>query len=135
MGYSQNHSPIQKSKKQRSGTTISKIKRGGIIVYEEDGHGLVAAPKDLNKRYSWLDADVACENLVLNGFSDWRLPSKEELRMLYRYSEEIGGFVNGNYWGSKGHYEMTEWTLNFNTGKSDEWDNESEFHVRAVRSF
>ena len=58
------------------------IKNGGFVVYETDGHGLVAAPEDLGSM-DWGSAKIACDELVLNGYSDWRLPTKEELNAIY----------------------------------------------------
>ena len=55
--------------------------RGGIIIYEKAGHGLVAAPTDLG-RMDWHSAKKACDDLKLNGFSDWHLPNQEELDQL-----------------------------------------------------
>ena len=66
MGYSQNR----------------PIKRGGIIVYEKNGHGLVVAPSTLHPEW-WDDAKIACDTLVLNGYSNWHLPTKKELNSLY----------------------------------------------------
>ena len=76
------------------------IKRGGIIVYETDGHGLVAAPKDLGVM-DWGSAKTACDTLTLNGYSDWRLPSEEELNQLNLNNViDISFSVNYNYWSS-----------------------------------
>lgn len=42
-----------------------------------------------------------CNDLVLNGYSDWFLPSREELNKLYINRSIIGGFSNsGYYWSS-----------------------------------
>jgi len=44
---------------------------------------------------SWENADSLSKNLVLNGYSDWRLPTKEELNSIYNslYSKKLGNFV------------------------------------------
>jgi hypothetical protein len=42
-----------------------------------------------------------CYELVLNGFDDWFLPSKDELNQLYLNKDLIGGFVTYySYWSS-----------------------------------
>ena len=43
-----------------------------------------------------------CNDLVLNGYSDWFLPSKDELNLLYENRDAIGGFTSFNkmYWSS-----------------------------------
>jgi hypothetical protein len=42
-----------------------------------------------------------CDNLVLNGYSDWHLPSRNALLELFKAREKIGGFVEGkDYWSS-----------------------------------
>lgn len=45
---------------------------------------------------SWDDANSYCENLTAYGYSDWRMPSIEELNAMYLDREAIGGFIN-NY--------------------------------------
>jgi hypothetical protein len=107
---------------------------GGIIVYEKDGHGLVAAPTDLGAM-NWESAKTACDNLVLNGFSDWLLPSKEELNSLYENRDKIGGFEEANYWSSTKTTDGNEWIQSFDFSGLQLSSYGSHYRVRAVRSF
>ena len=45
-------------------------------------------------------AAYVCDQLVLNGYDDWFLPSQEELYMLCGRRGKIGGFQPEWYWGS-----------------------------------
>lgn len=54
---------------------------GGMIVTEKDGHGLVMANQDLGKM-DLNEAKKACDDLVLNGHDDWRLPTVEEFNQM-----------------------------------------------------
>ncbi len=114
--------------------TTPQIEKGGIVVYEKDGHGLVAAPKDLGIM-QWNSAKKACANLVLNGYSDWRLPSKEELNSLYVYKDTIGGFVNSFYWSSTENNNNNAWKQHFNNGARGSMRKSYKHRVRAVRAF
>jgi hypothetical protein len=81
-------------------------------------------------------AALACANIVLNGYSDWFLPSLDELEQLYNNRMVIGGFQNGYYWSSS-EYD-TGSALGF--GFSNGYPNGSDFkyygyYVRAVRAF
>jgi len=73
---------------------VSPFKHGGFVVHEEDGHGWVAAFCDFPTNKEWSDAKASCNELVLNGYSDWYLPSAEEVYWAWRNLAVfgIGGF-------------------------------------------
>ena len=112
------------------------IERGGYIVYEKDGHGLVAAPTDLGTYY-WDYAKKYSDTLTLNGYSDWRLPSKEELNSLYENRDKIGGFGDGIYWSCDDD-STHAWVQSFDNGEQHNYYKYGDFTsygVRAVRAF
>lgn len=98
---------------------VSKIRNGGYVVYEKDGHGLVVALFDIGQ-YNWIDAKVACDNLVLNGYNDWYLPSENELISIYinLLKKGIGkggikfGYLEG-YWSSNVFDKESSWKFEF----------------------
>jgi hypothetical protein len=79
----------------------SRFKNGGFVVYERDGHGLIAAITDLNKM-DWVSALKACDEMISNGYHDWRIPTYDELQMIYNRLKlgGVGSFSNGVYWSS-----------------------------------
>ena len=48
-----------------------------------------------------------CDDLVLNGYSDWYLPSKDELNKLYLNKRAVGGFATYFYWSSSEDYALS----------------------------
>jgi hypothetical protein len=77
-----------------------------------------------------------CGDLVLGGYSDWYLPSKDELNQLYINRVVIGGFANNNYYWSSTELGYTyAWLQNFGNGLQYYSGKNSSIDVRAVRSF
>ena len=76
-----------------------------------------------------------CDALVLNGYSDWFLPSKDELNQMYLQKTVIGGFGNNYYWSSFASSAASAWLQYFATGLQDFGDKDYTEYVRAVRAF
>jgi len=57
-----------------------------------------------------------CNDLVLNGYSDWYLPARNELSTLYTNRVAIGGFSADIYWSSNESGSYHAWYVYFSTG-------------------
>ena len=79
-------------------------------------------------------ADI-CANLTLGGYSDWFLPSKDELNEMYLNKAVIGGFANDNYWSSTEYDNNGAWLQVFDSGSQYNVGKGNYFVVRAVRAF
>ena len=77
-----------------------------------------------------------CDDLVLNGYDDWFLPSEKELDLLYQNRELIGGFSDHTYYWSSTEFGSTEaWALAFIEAQRRGDQKYKIFRVRAVRVF
>ena len=110
-----------------TGTSVGCYYQGGIVVYNSGGTILVAATSDLgqldwgclNQTIAGANgsaigtgesntaaivaagcggAAAACQGLTLNGYSDWYLPSIDELNAMYALKTQLG--LSGTYWTS-----------------------------------
>ena len=75
-----------------------------------------------------------CDNLELNGYSDWFLPSSDELYLMYLQKDAIGAFGT-QYWCSSEYDADDAWVLDFYSGYNEAIDKSSLPSVRAVRAF
>ena len=74
------------------------------------------------------------------GFTDWYLPSKDELNLLYINKNLVGasGFVHqygDNYWTSTDNSYGYAYYQDFNDGSQQGQDKNTQMHVRAIRTF
>jgi hypothetical protein len=79
-------------------------------------------------------ADI-CANLTLGGYSDWFLPSKDELNQMYLNKAAIGGFANYFYWSSTEGGNDDAWLQDFTNGLQYNYGKFNNANVRAVRAF
>ncbi len=59
---------------------------------------------------NWDDANKACKSLG----KGWRLPTKNELRALYKLRKRIGGFKGRIYWSGQ---KISMWSAEKKTNK------------------
>jgi hypothetical protein len=79
-----------------------------------------------------------CGDLVLNGYSDWYLPSKDELNKLYINRGAVGGFASAGYWSSSEFGSTDAWGQDFGAfipGDQSPYGKTGTARVRAVRAF
>ena len=118
---------------------------GGYVIYVTPNglHGLVAATQDQSTSdVKWHPAynlvnDPANHDAAGINFTDWRLPTKDELNMMYKKKDAIGGFANNYYWSSTGYANYAAWIQGFNSG-GQYYTNNFTYktnRVRAVRAF
>ncbi|HDQ15450.1 MAG TPA: DUF1566 domain-containing protein [Bacteroidetes bacterium] len=128
-------------------------------------HGIIAAPSDQSGGIEWgcqgihigntlttigggvanttaivagcsgTSAAKTCANLSLGGYSDWYLPSKDELNKLYQNKDLIGNFSTGDYWSSSEYSNIAAYRQNFQTGGQSYVVKDTNLKVRAIRNF
>ena len=76
-----------------------------------------------------------CDDLVLNGYSDWFLPSRDELEQMYIQRNVIGGFLFAPYWSSTEDTDNYAWNQNFTNGGTYYNGKTTIYWVRAIRRF
>ena len=83
---------------------------------------------------NWNDAVKACADLG----DGWRLPTKDELYILYKNKDKIGGFADFKYWSStEGNFANAGFEDFANAGFKDFGYGKFNYNycVRAVRAF
>jgi uncharacterized protein (TIGR02145 family) len=76
-----------------------------------------------------------CDDLILNGYTDWFLPSKDELGEMYNQRVLIGGFTSAYYWSSSEYNPGNSWIRNMTNGNQQFTAKSVNYYVRAIRSF
>ncbi len=78
-----------------------------------------------------------CRYLSYGGFTDWFLPSKDELNLLYTVlaGNGLGGFAHNFYWSSSQDYYGGAWSQDFDSGDQYDSSKSTTKYVRAVRAF
>ena len=83
-------------------------------------------------------AAQVCDALVYGGYSDWFLPSRDELNLMYTNLRVygVGGFAVKGYWSSSEYSAYYAWEQGFYDGYQNYYGkNNAVSWVRAVRVF
>lgn len=110
--------------------------------------GLMWQRQDDNVTRDWAAVWTYCAGLTLATFTDWRLPTKQELQTLIDYGRSnpaidsiaFPGTEASGYWSSTSDASgggLYSWVVNFSNGyvnSYNEYNNSSSYYVRCVRS-
>jgi hypothetical protein len=89
-------------------------------------------------------AAALCDELEMNGYTDWFLPSRDELDSLYQHREIVqetalnnnGEYIQAaEYWSSSHYLDNTVWVQHFNAGNQSSALKDNKYVVRAIRAF
>ncbi len=78
------------------------------------------------------------DNLSVAGYSDWYMPSLEEVQLIYDnlHKQGKGGFVNHTYWTSTEHSPSYAWEIDFGNGTAQRGSKGNTYqYAIAIRAF
>jgi hypothetical protein len=78
-----------------------------------------------------------CASYTYSGYSDWFLPSQDELDLMYKNlaAKGLGSFTGGWYWSSSQYNSSGSWEQRFSDGYQANGSKSHSWCVRAVRAF
>ena len=77
---------------------------------------LMFQDSDLPDKMNWNSACEYCEKLKLLGFSDWRLPTKDELLKAYENRSQFKNIKDSYYWSVTEYDSSGSWIVYFDNG-------------------
>jgi hypothetical protein len=108
---------------------------GGIVFYANGGRGMEVS--GILGEHNWNQAISVARNYKGGGYSDWRLPTKDELNLVYQNlrAKNIGNLGNNRYWSSSEDGNYTAWVQRFRDGTQGYSGKDPTYSVRAIRAF
>ena len=110
----------------------------------DTGTGLTWQQQGPDSEMNWKGALAYCETLSLGGYTDWRLPSREELRSIVDYgkydpamdTEYFPDIRSSSYWSATTNAGSTSyaWYVYFSLGYGPSSTKSGSRYVRGVRS-
>jgi len=101
------------------------------------GSGQTNTTTIVNNQGAGSYAAKLCDDLVIGSYSDWYLPSLNELTALYQSRNSVGGYAVAFYWSSSEADTNNAYLQSFNSNSQAPGTKtaSTNYRVRAVRSF
>ncbi len=101
------------------------------------GTGQANTTAIINKQGAGSYAAKLCDSVVIGGYSDWFLPSKDELKKMHSNLAYIGlgNFAKLQYWSSTQYADDLAYYIGFDSGWIGFDPSGYPYHVRAARAF
>ena len=131
------HKDLIEDKLRGSLYKIHEGPAGGIVFMQHpDGTFVECWIEDESKKMDWNKAREYVKTLNRGGYSDWSLPTKEELDELYINKNQIGNFQNDYYWSDSDFERFYAWNQDFSAGFPNyNYKKFNDYRVRAIRRF
>ncbi|MCL1813099.1 MAG: DUF1566 domain-containing protein, partial [Treponema sp.] len=109
---------------------------GGGFIFHTEGGVYMEVSLPLGS-YNWNDAIEVARNYKGGGFSDWRLPTQDELNTIYvnLRKRNLAGLGNDTYWSSSQYGNNYAIKQRFSDGYQYDYSKSSSGSVRAIRVF
>ena len=111
------------------GTSISGAQGTAVGTGASNTVAIVSGCSDIGTAAKIADA------YIFNGYTDWFLPSIDELNLLYLQRDVVGGFANFFYWSSSEDDTNLAWNQIFSSGGQSNSLKTFTYLVRPVRAF
>ena len=117
-------------------TFKSTTVNGSDVIVTDTATGLIWQKTCVSK--TWQEALKYCENLTYAGYSDWRLPNKNELVSLVNYEKynpasDFPNMTSENFWSSSSRTSAA-WCVLFSNGEAAAPGKSNSYYVRCVRN-
>jgi TolB-like protein len=108
---------------------------GGIVFFA--GGGKYIEVSGILGILTWSNALTTARIYKGGGYSDWRLPAKDELNLVYQNlrAKNIGNMGDTWHWSSSEFSSGNAWIQRFSDGSQDYGGKDRSFSVRAIRAF
>jgi serine/threonine protein kinase len=130
---------------QKRSLAEAEMKRAALLkqnLWADPATGLWWSKHDNGSNLNWRQAQTYCANLILAGFSGWRLPTIEELQGIfdpavrgdYHVKGEIQAAGGYSYWSNTREGAGQAWAFNFaGTRYPYQFESKSTTHALCVR--
>lgn len=109
---------------------------GATSTTDGDGNTITVAAADADIIIGGVQphlAAVDCDSLNFDGRTDWYLPARDEIAILYTNRAAIGNFTTASYWSSTEVGLLTSYATAFNTGIAGATGKATAANTRCVR--
>jgi hypothetical protein len=85
---------------------------GGLYI----GNNIILSSIDYEQDLKWDDAKKYCKSLNIDGFKDWRMPTRKEMKLIHEHLKDINyekyKMYNNYYWTDSEESEWYAWVEN-----------------------
>lgn len=115
-------------------TVVSTWKENSLGLGKKSTEAMLASGENFS---NVVTASGYASELECGGESDWFVPSKSELDLMYERlaKQGLGDFTNGYYWSSSAYLEGRAWNMPFSEDVAFDGNKDGFFAVRPIRAF